>query len=137
MAYTAPAIGLFGAPGNPQSAYFPNVTKNLGGPNGWNTPIALAAAGTQKAILYFYRFSDGSPVTRTVVTFPNDAAGGGLVVDPRDIADLPDGQYAVVANGFGGQVGGTLVGVVLELDGEGDSAMAYEGFPSTELFNPR
>jgi len=113
-----------------RASYLPNVTRQLGGPAGWTTLIALqgayafsgAATPADGAILSFFRVADGQLVTRYQVAF---GGGATALVDPRSVPDLPDGGYAVVVSGLHG----SLVAVVFELATGGDSAMAYEGFP--------
>lgn len=121
------ALGFIGssAPGN--RAYLPNVTRTLGGANGWTTPIVLQSAGATSATLRWYRFSDGSLVTRQSVS--GLVPGSSLRVDPRSVAGLTDDtQYAIVVDGQGGNV----VALVMEFAFfGGDGAMAYEGFKAT------
>ena len=110
--------------------YLPNVTRTLGGPNGWTTPIVIqsASTGTTTARLSWYRFTDGALVTQQYVTGLQISTG--VRVDPRDVAQLSDNtQYAVLveAPAFGVSV------VVTELNFlGGDGAMAYEGFAPPE-----
>src|SRR5207253_949643 len=76
--------------------YFPNVTRTLGGANGWTTPLAIQTTGADSATLKWYRFSDGALVFSQVLIF-NDF-GQTFRIDPRQIPDLTDNtQYAVVA----------------------------------------
>ena len=105
--------------------YFPNVTRTLGGANGWTTPLAIQTTGADSATLKWYRFSDGALVFSQVLIF-NDF-GQTFRIDPRQIPDLTDNtQYAVVAtSGSGG-----MAGLVTELNfSGGDGAMNYEGVP--------
>ena len=106
--------------------YFPNVTKTLGGPNGWTTPIAVQSTGATSATLRWYRFSDGALAFTQVLLFNEFAQT--FKVDPRQIPDLPDNsQYAVVATAGPGGFGG-IAGIVTELNfSGGDGAMHYEG----------
>lgn len=121
------ALGSIGtsAPGN--RAYLPNLTRRLGGANGWTTPIVLQSAGATAATLRWYRFSDGALVTRQTLT--GLVAGAAVRVDPRGVAGLTDDtQYSVVVDGSGG----SIVASVLEFAFfGGDGAMAYEGFTAT------
>ena len=116
MAYSAAALAT-------PRVYLPNVTRTLGGPDGYSTPIILQSGGATSATLRWYRFTDGSLVTTTTHTLP---ASGAVSIDPRNVAGLSeDTQYAVVADG----TGGGIVAVVEELSfGGGDSAFIYEGF---------
>ena len=103
--------------------FLPNVTRRLGGANGWSTPIVVQSAGATSATLSWYRFSDGSLVVTTNVAL---TAEGAVNVDPRNVAGLADEtQYSVVAQGNGGDI----VAIVRELNFQGgDGAMTYEGF---------
>jgi hypothetical protein len=115
MGYTATA--------SPATKYFlPNVTRTLGGPGGWTTPILLMSVNATGATIEWRRFSDGALVTtQSVALLP----GAGVRVDPRAVASLADNtQYAVTVNAVGGQV----AAIVEELASGGDSAMIYEGF---------
>ena len=105
--------------------YLPNVTRTLGGANGWSTPIILQTVTASGATVEWRRFSDGALVTTQNLTIAN---GSAMRIDPRTVAGLSDDtQYGVTVNG----TGGTLTAIVTELNFEGgDGAMAYEGFPS-------
>ena len=141
----ATAMGYTATP-RPDTRYFlPNVTKTLGGPSGWTTPILVQAVTASGATLRFYRFSDGALVTTHTVAPPRIAAGQAARIDPRSLLELPDDtQYSVVVEA----TGGTVTAVVVQLDGStspvrpndstdpryhtfGDNAMIYEGFPAT------
>ncbi len=116
-AYTA-------SPSASNRVFLPNVTRTLGGASGYTTPIYLQSAGAATgASLKWYRFADGQLVTTQSVTLP---AGGGAMIDPRNVGALADDtQYAVVADG----VGGTITGIVFEQAYTGgDAAFIYEGF---------
>ena len=103
--------------------FLPNVTRTLGGANGWTTPILLQAIGATGASVEWRRFSDGVLVTTQNLTL---SPGVGVRIDPRGVAVLSDNtQYAVTVTG----IGGTLAAIVTELNFQGgDGAMAYEGF---------
>lgn len=103
-------------------AYLPNVTRRLGGADGWTTPIVAQSVTATSMTLSWYRFSDGSFVTSSTLTL---TAGTSQRVDPRDVAGLSDEtQYAVVAQG-----NGSIAAIVTELNFQvGDGAMTYEGF---------
>jgi hypothetical protein len=105
--------------------YLPNVTRTLGGANGWTTPIILQTVTATGATVQWRRFADGALVTTQTL---NIATGSAMKIDPRTVSGLSDDtQYAVTVNG----TGGTLTAIVTELNFEGgDGAMAYEGFPS-------
>src|SRR5687767_14730472 len=60
----APAVG-------PTTVYLPNVTKMLGGPDGWQTPFIVQNVGAvaTAVTMSFYSFEDGSLVrTRSVAS---------------------------------------------------------------------
>jgi len=103
--------------------YLPNVTRTLGGANGWTTPIVLQSAGASTATLRWYRFSDAVLVRTQVVALP---ANGATWIDPRAVSGLADdGQYSVVIDG-----GGSLSAIVYEhFLGGGDGVMIYSGVP--------
>jgi hypothetical protein len=118
MGYAATAL--------PATKYFlPNVTRTLGGANGWSTPIVVQSVTATGASVQWRRFSDGALVTTQSLTIPG---GSAMKIDPRSVSGLSDDtQYAVTVNG----TGGTVTAVVTELNFEGgDGAMIYEGFPS-------
>ncbi|HKY50299.1 MAG TPA: hypothetical protein VJP45_03500 [Candidatus Limnocylindria bacterium] len=121
------AMGYIAMSGQGNRAYLPNVTRTLGGPQGWTTPIVLQSTGATSATLRWYRFSDGALVTRQTVG--PLTRGAAIRVDPRSIAALADHtQYGVVVDAKGGN----LAAVVTELNFEGgDGMMIYEGFPAT------
>jgi hypothetical protein len=104
--------------------YLPNITRTLGGPSGWTTPIVVQSQRGFAATLKWYRFADGVLVHTQQLTF-GLSIGMSIKVDPRSIPQLSDNtQYAVTIEAAEGGVGA----VVLELnDRGGDSAMAYEG----------
>ncbi len=121
------AMGVIGSAGAGNRAYLPNVTRTLGGAQGWTTPIVLQSTGATSATLRWYRFSDGALMTRQFVL--GLVSGASFTVDPRAVSGLTDDtQYAVVVDA----TGGTLAAIVTELNflgGDGD--MAYEGFAAT------
>ncbi|MDP9264738.1 MAG: hypothetical protein M3O91_01275, partial [Chloroflexota bacterium] len=116
------AMGYTASP-SPAAKYFlPNVTRTLGGPAGWTTPILLQSATATGATLQWYRFSDGALAYTQTVAVP---AGTAVRIDPLAQATLSDDtQYAVVVTG----TGGTVSAIVVELAQGGDNAMIYEGF---------
>lgn len=103
-------------------SYLPNVTKTLGGTNGWTTPIILQSITATSATLTWYRFSDGAALLNQGQAL---APGIAVRVDPRSLNSLPgDMQFAVKV-----EANGTVVAIVHELNfGPGDGAMTYEGF---------
>ena len=105
------------------SFFLPNVTRTLGGANGWTTPILLQTINASGAALQWRRFSDGQLVLSQNVTI---TPGSGMRIDPRTVVGLSDDtQYAVTVTG----TGGTVAAIVTELNFQGgDGAMIYEGF---------
>src|SRR2546422_552633 len=103
----------------------PNVTRTLGGSNGWTTPILIQTTSATGATIEWRRFSDGQLVTTQNLAI---AAGTGVRIDPRAVAQLSDDtQYAVTVTA----IGGAIAAIVTELNFlGGDGAMIYEGFPS-------
>jgi hypothetical protein len=104
--------------------YLPNITKTLGGPTGWTTPIVLQSQGAFVATVRWYRFSDGVLVFEQKPVFGLLLRRSGYKLDPRSFPQLADDtQYAVVIESSAGGVGA----VVLETNQRGgDSAMSYE-----------
>jgi hypothetical protein len=120
-ASAAPAAPC-GTPGTPTTTIFlPNITKMLGGPNGWVTPFIVQNVGVKKATLEvsFFRFSDGGLVACRKVT---DLAPATSFADfPNNDVDLPaDAQFSVVVKSFGSEV----VSVVNEHQGLSTPARA-------------
>ncbi len=121
------------------TVYLPNVTKTLGGLDGWDTPFIVQNVGAAPTTLEisFFRFSDQSLVTCRKVIL---GGGRGASLAPRtayaDIpnndADLPDGtQFSVVVKSFGAPA----VALVNEQRGNGDTseAAAYGGVSAGAL----
>jgi hypothetical protein len=130
------ATGYTGSATPAARLYLPNVTRTLGGPAGWTTPIVLQSAGATVATLRWYRFSDGGLVKTQALPL---VTGDSVKIDPRAVDGLADGtQYSVVVEASGG----TIAGVVFEYADGGDNAMAYEAFPAagdtkTGSFDPK
>jgi hypothetical protein len=112
---------------SPSRIFLPNVTRTLGGTNGWTTPIVVQrpSDGPSSIALRWYRFADGILVKQQVITAP--FGGASVRVDPRDVAELSDNtQYAVVVDAKG-----PVVALVQEMNlSGGASAMIYPGFTS-------
>jgi hypothetical protein len=112
------------------TVYLPNVTRRLGGPDGFYTPFIIQNTGTASTQLEvsFYKFSDGACVERYLVV--GVAPGTSHANNPNDtVANplLPDNaQFSVVVQSFGSKI----VGVVNEHQGTGDraEALSYDGF---------
>ena len=88
-----------------QTLYLPNVTKTLGGPQGFQTPFIVQNTGTSSTNLEvtFYKFSDASCVARRTV--PNLAPGASFADVPNNDTDLPDNtQFSVTVRSFGNTV---------------------------------
>ena len=121
------AMGVTASAGTGNRAYLPNITRTLGGPSGWTTPIVVQSTGATGATLRWYRFSDGALITRQLVT--GLVNGAAVSIDPRAVPGLSDDtQYAVVADA----TGGPIATIVTELNFQGgDGAMGYEGFAAT------
>jgi subtilase family protein/lamin tail-like protein len=107
--------------------FLPNVTKTLGGPDGFTTPFIVQNTGTTPTDLEieYKRFSDGSCVLRRAV--PALAAGSSFAGTLVNETALPnDAQFSVVVRSFGT----TIVSVVNEHQGLGAraEAMSYVGF---------
>src|SRR6266540_2787606 len=109
----ATAMG-YAATAAPAAKYFlPNVTRTLGGANGWSTPIVVQSVTATGATVEWRRFADGALVTTQTLTIPS---GSAIRIDPRTVGGLSDNtQYAVTVNGTGGMV----TAIVTELNFEG------------------
>ena len=118
-AYTASLSGQ-------KRSFLPNVTRTLGGANGWTTPIVLQSTTATAVTVKWYRFSDGALVTtQTIAITPVSA----VWIDPRTVSGLSDDtQYAVVADG--GTTGNITAIVYEQNPAGGDGDMIYEGFAS-------
>jgi hypothetical protein len=109
--------------------YLPNITKALGGPDGWDTPFIIQNTGSTATTLQlsFYRFSDGGLEVQRQVS--GLAPGTSYADIPNLDADLTsDRQYSVVVQSFGASV----VSVVNETQGSGArfQALSYSGVSS-------
>jgi hypothetical protein len=112
------------------TVYLPNITRRLGGPDGFYTPFIIQNTGAGPTLLEvsFYMFTDGSCVSRFQVF--GLQPGTSYSNDPNDTVKnptLPDNaQFSVVVRSFGSQV----VGVVNEHAGTGAraEALSYNGF---------
>jgi hypothetical protein len=115
-----------------QTVYLPNITRRLGGANGWYTPFIIQNTGAASTALEvsFYMFTDGSCVSR--LNIPALNAGTSYSNDPNDNGKNPslpnDAQFSVVVRSFGS----SIVGIVNEHQGTGSAAeaMSYDGFTS-------
>ncbi len=133
-----PAPSTCSTPGVPtQTLYLPNITRYLGGRDGWYTPFIVQNTGSAPTTLNvaFYKFSDGSLVTCRTITNLNP--GTSFADVPTNDTDLPfDSQFSVVVKSFGS----TIVSVVNEHIGSGAKAeaMSYDGVSSgsTSVYLP-
>jgi hypothetical protein len=128
FAALATAIGpttatAYTAMSRPADFFLPNVTRTLGGAQGWTTPIIVQSVTASRLTVSWFRFGDGQLVTTQTLSVTPERA---IRIDPRSVAELSDDtQYAVLVEGNGGR----LVAVVLELNFQGgDGAAIYEGF---------
>ena len=103
--------------------YLPNVTRTLGGPTGWTTPIVLQSVTATSATLKWYRFDNGLLATTQNVAL---TAGSSKWIDPATVAGLSENsQYAVVIDVGAGT---TATAIVYQLASGGDNAAIYSGF---------
>lgn len=120
------AMAYAGASTGAATVFLPNITRALGGPNGWQTPFIVQNldAAPATVTVSFYRFSDG--LLAHEIQGLSIAAGRSASVLPWAITGLRDGeQYGVVVRGA---VGAKLYAVVNEHAGL--QAMSYEGLSS-------
>jgi hypothetical protein len=120
----ATAMGVSASSAFAEKLFLPNITRTLGGANGWTTPLVIESTGAPYFTVKWYRFADGTLVStqRFADLLPIEA----IRIDPRSNAALTDDtQYAVVVESASGGVAAS----VLELNlGGGDAAMGYDGF---------
>ena len=136
LARSQTAVACSGAPSGfgpvTSTVYLPNITRRLGGPDGFFTPFIIqnTGAATTQLEVTFYLFSDGTCVEQYLVS--NLAAGTAHSNDPNDTLRNPslpdDAQFSVVVRSFGS----SIVGVVNEHQHVSDllraEAMSYQGF---------
>jgi hypothetical protein len=108
------------------TVYLPNITKTLGGPQGWVTPFIVQNVGGVPTTLEvsFYGFADGALVTCRRIW--NLAPGTSYADVPNNDVDLPhDRQFSVVVRSYGS----TVVAAVNEHQGQGlrAEALSYVG----------
>src|SRR5438876_11399476 len=127
---TDPGTGNPNPPAVTSTVYLPNITRRLGGPDGFYTPFIIQNTGTTNTELEvsFYKFTDGSCVERYLIF--NMAPGTSHANNPNDTVLNPalpdDAQFSVVVLSFGSKI----VGVVNEHQGVGNraEALSYDGF---------
>ncbi len=112
-----------GTPTGGSTVYLPNITRNLGGRDGWNTPFIVQNLGTKAttATVSFYNFADGSLALKIDKVALEPGRSQAFVTWALDgLAD--DRQYAVVVQG---PADAQLYAIVNEVSGQ--MAMSYEG----------
>ncbi len=127
---TDPGTSNPNPPAVTSTVYLPNITRRLGGPDGFYTPFIIQNTGTANTELEvsFYKFTDGSCVERYLIF--NMAPGTSHANNPNDTVLNPtlpdDAQFSVVVQSFGSKI----VGVVNEHQGVGNraEALSYDGF---------
>jgi len=127
---TDPGTGNANPPALTSTVYLPNITRRLGGPDGFYTPFIIQNTGSASTELEvsFYKFTDGSCVERYLIF--GLAPGTSHANNPNDTVLNPtlpdDAQFSVVVQSFGSKI----VGVVNEHQGVGDraEALSYDGF---------
>src|SRR6266542_175618 len=109
----------------PTTVYLPNITRQLGGPTGWQTPFIVQNIASENVDLdiSFYSFADGSLVASRHIAALKP--GTSFADVPNNDTDLPaGGQFSVVIRSTG-----QVVSVVIEHQGVGDraEALSYTG----------
>lgn len=105
------------------AVYLPNVTKALGGSDGWTTPVTIQNVGptSTTASIALYRFADGTPAGTFVS--PSLGPSQSWTFHPNLQASLPsDSQYSAVITPAGS---GQVSAVVRQTSGT--TSMAYAG----------
>jgi hypothetical protein len=108
------------------TVYLPNITRNLGGADGWNTPFFVQNVGDAPttASVSFHNFNDGSLAKK--IDGVKLEPGRSQAFSPATIDGLPDDrQFAVVVQG---PQGSQLYAISNEISG--NLAMSYEGMLS-------
>ncbi len=111
------------------SVYLPNITKTLGGPDGFQTPFIVQNIGAANTDLEvsFYRFSDGACIVR--LTRAALRPGTSQAFSPNAIAALPgDSQFSVVVRSFGAQIVSVVNQHQNTQDPARSEALSYNGF---------
>lgn len=122
-AFLLPGQGTCSRPDSPRTTVFlPNVTKTLGGPNGFVTPFIVQ--NTSNALITslrveFYRFSDGALVTQRDLCVLRPGTSFAHISN-NDPALPHDSQFSVVVRSYMTDA----VAVVNQHQGSGDRAEA-------------
>lgn len=116
MAYAGTTTGA-------STVYLPNITRNLGGAAGWNTPFIVQNIGTKAttAAVSFYSFGDGS-LAKTIENVKLEPGRSQAFLTWAINGLRDDAQYAVVVRG---PADAQLYAIVNEVSGS--MAMSYEG----------
>jgi len=126
---TDPGTGNPNPPAVTSTVYLPNITRRLGGPDGFYTPFIIQNTGSTNTELEvsFYKFTDGSCVERYLIF--NMAPGTSHANNPNDTVLNPtlpdDAQFSVVVQSFGSKI----VGVVNEHQADPQSAQHARALP--------
>lgn len=105
--------------------FLPNVTKQLGGPGGWTTPVVLQNMGglADSGSITVYRLNDG--VQTAVIVTPLLRPGQAWAFDPGAFGTLAaDAQFSLVVSSRSAPFGAIV------LEGSGSTWMAYAGATS-------
>ncbi|HET8569778.1 MAG TPA: hypothetical protein VFM93_12435, partial [Candidatus Limnocylindria bacterium] len=110
------------------AVYLPNVTKMLGGEDGWQTPFIVQNVGGTSTLVHlaFYSFADGTLVKTRVV--PALDPGKSFFHDPNGDADLAaGGQYSVVIRSSASPVVALVNQHQNVRTSNGQAALSYQG----------
>lgn len=111
------------------SVFLPNVTKTLGGPDGWQTPFIVQNVGATDTELRIEIRPFGSQQLIAERTVPQLAPGTSYALVPNLMSDLPDNsQFSVTVRSYGSKI----VAVVNQHQGVGvrAEALSYNGLSS-------
>ena len=120
----SPPCDANGAPTS--TIYLPNVTRRLGGPDGWVTPFYVQNAGTDSATIEASFYDFGSGVLAACHKTSGVAPGASVLDDPNAASDLTDWkQYSVVVRSYGAPVIATVN--QMQRSGGRIEALSYTG----------
>jgi hypothetical protein len=117
-----------------KTLYLPNITRTLGGADGWYTPYIVQNTGTLATRLEIssYRFSDGALVSCRAID--NLAPGTSFADNVNYDASLPgDSQFSVVVRSFGASVVAVVNEHQHQATANGAEAMSYDAVSSGAL----